>query len=237
MQRKFLAFDLEIAKVLPDDADDLKKHRPLGITCAAMLGEDEDQPHLWYSTDSEGTASPKMRRDDLIDMVDFLKGQVANGYTILTWNGLFFDFDILAEESGRLEDCQHLSIDHVDAMFHVFCMKGFPVGLEPASKAIGFQGKTSGIDGKMAPKLWADGQTEKVLEYVANDCSLLLAIALQSEATKCFQWITRRGSVSECELLRGQWRTVRHAMRLPEPDTSWMSNSPWPRSRFTAWWR
>ena len=31
--------------------------------------------------------------------MQYLATQVENGYTIVTWNGLGFDFDILAEES------------------------------------------------------------------------------------------------------------------------------------------
>ena len=31
---KFAAFDLEIAKVMPDGQVDLKEYTPLGITCA-----------------------------------------------------------------------------------------------------------------------------------------------------------------------------------------------------------
>ena len=34
--------------------------------------------------------------------------------------------------------------------------------------------------------------------------------------------------------LRRGWLTVREALRLPEPDTSWMSN-PIPRRQFTQW--
>ncbi len=39
---KYVAFDLETAKIMPDDAGDLKAYRPLGITCAAALSDDGD---------------------------------------------------------------------------------------------------------------------------------------------------------------------------------------------------
>ena len=35
MDRKYLVFDIETAKVLPDGEQDIKAHRPLGIACAA----------------------------------------------------------------------------------------------------------------------------------------------------------------------------------------------------------
>ena len=235
MDRKYLAFDIEIAKILPRDVDDLKAHRPLGISCAALLAEDEDQPHLWCSNNPDGSPASRTSRDDLGELVDFLKRQVADGYTILTWNGLSFDFDILAEESGRLADCRQLAVDHVDMMFHVFCLKGFPVALDAAAKAINSPGKPPGIDATMVPRLWAAGDTKTVLDYVANDCKITLEVARVSERQRRFAWLTRRGTASDFYLSGGRWKTVQDAMRLPEPDTSWMSKPPWPRSRFTSW--
>lgn len=234
MDRKYLAFDLEIAKILPDDVDNLKAHRPLGICCAAVLAANAEQPRLWYSSDAAGMPLPTMSRQDLSELVDFLKAQLLGGYTVITWNGLGFDFDILAEESGRLKDCRRLAIDHIDLMFHIFCEKGFAVSLEAAAKAIGSRGKPPDIEAKMVPKLWAAGETDKVLSYVANDCKLTLEVATVSERRGHFSWITRRGTDSDLHLRSG-WLTVRDAMRLPDPDTSWMSSPPWPRSRFTAW--
>ena len=52
--RKFLALDIETAKVLPDGAD-LRSQRPLGICCAAVLAGGDDQPKLWYSVNPDGT--------------------------------------------------------------------------------------------------------------------------------------------------------------------------------------
>jgi len=37
MTRRYLAFDMETAKVLPPDVTDVLAHRPLGITCAAAV--------------------------------------------------------------------------------------------------------------------------------------------------------------------------------------------------------
>ena len=39
-----------------------------------------------------------MTNDDLISLVEYLQFMAARGYTILTWNGLSFDFDVLGEE-------------------------------------------------------------------------------------------------------------------------------------------
>ena len=44
-----------------------------------------------------------MSQQEAAGLVEYLAAQVEHGYTIVTWNGLGFDFDILAEESGMLE--------------------------------------------------------------------------------------------------------------------------------------
>lgn len=36
MPRKYVAFDIETAKILPAVVSELKAHRPLGIACAWM---------------------------------------------------------------------------------------------------------------------------------------------------------------------------------------------------------
>jgi hypothetical protein len=56
VDRKYLAFDLEIAKVIPDTERDIKAHRPLGISCGATLGGDDGAvPSLWYSRVAAGS--------------------------------------------------------------------------------------------------------------------------------------------------------------------------------------
>jgi len=232
MNNKYLAFDIETAKILPKDVDDLLAHRPLGISCAATLAADQSEARLFYSKSADGGPSAKMSRDDLSQFVDFLLARTDEGYTIVTLNGLGFDFDVLAEESGRQDDCKRLALGHVDMMFHVFCGKGFGVGLNAAAKAIGLS-KPADVDGSIAPQLWQDGKHDRVLDYVAQDCKITLDVAVAGEKQRAFRWITKRGTTASFDIPSG-WLTVRDAMKLPLPDTSWMDN-PWPRSKFTEW--
>ena len=102
-----------------------------------------------------------MNQEQAGELVQYLATQVENGYTIATWNGLSFDFDILAEESGMLAECRNLAVDHVDMMFHVLCRLGFGVGLDAAAKGMGIAGKPEGMSGAMAP-VWAAGNRETV---------------------------------------------------------------------------
>ncbi len=152
---------------------------------------------------------------------------------LVTWNGLGFDFDILAEESGMYDECKALALNHVDMMFHILCDRGFPVSLDNACHGLGLDGKPSDISGFNAPALWASGQHTSVLKYVANDCFLTLQVATTCTAKRCFQWITKRGKLSKFDLKHG-WLPVSRAVDIPLPDTSWMEN-PLPRTRPLQW--
>jgi len=118
-------------------------------------------------------------------------------------------------------------------MFHIFCDRGFPVALDKAAQAIGIPGKPDGMSGALAPQLWAKGRFQEVLDYVAQDVRIALQVAQMGEERQNFEWVTRKGTKSHMVLHRG-WLTVREALDLPEPDTSWMSN-PLPRQNFTDW--
>lgn len=231
MNRKYLAFDVETAKVLPERVKNLLEHRPLGIACAATYTGVEE-PRFWFSQDDEKPAS-QMRRENLIHVIDFLAKSVQEGYTILTWNGLGFDFDVLAEESGMKTECRELARNHVDMMFHVFCDRGFPVGLDNATQGMKVKGKSSSLAGHLAPQYWLDGRHEEVLDYVAQDVRCTLELGEACEKAGEFRWVTRKGTTSNMPLRSG-WLTVDEALRLPEPDTSWMDN-PMSRTRFTGW--
>jgi hypothetical protein len=230
--RRYLAFDLETAKILPEDAGDLLSHRPLGIACAAALRSDDPEPILWHGGPADAPA-PRLSRDDCRRLVADLEEKVREGYTLLTWNGLGFDFDILAEEADALEACARLARAHVDMMFHVHCDRGFGVALRNAASGLGVPGKTEGMDGSRAPVLWAEGRFREVLAYNVQDVRTALHVALAAEREGAFRWTTKKGTVKGFPLPSG-WLDVRAAQRLPLPDTSWMSD-PRPRERMTAW--
>ena len=233
MPRKYLAFDIETAADIPGPDFNWRPHRPIGITCAAVLLADEKEPVVWHAKSADGKPAPRMTRDEVCQIVRWLVEKVAAGYTLVTWNGLGFDFDVLCEESAAVEPCRELAFGHVDMMFHIFCEKGFPVSLDKAASAMGVAGKLDGLSGWQAPRLWAAGEHQKVLDYVAQDVRTALQVALAAEQRRSFSWKTQKGTVSSHPLKRG-WLSVRDAVQLPEPDTSWMSN-PIPRRNFSGW--
>lgn len=233
MARKYLAFDIETAKSVPGTDFNWKKHRPLGISCIASHSIDCADPKVWYSKTVAGLPAPQMSHADVVEFIRHLANCEREGFTLLSWNGLAFDFDILAEESGEPDTCGRLARAHVDMMFHIVCEKGFPIALRNAASGLGLPGKLAGVEGIDAPVLWANGKFDTVLEYVAQDVRTTLAIALESEKQKSFAWTTRKGTVSSMPLPSG-WLSVESALKLPLPDTSWMSDPP-SRKYFTAW--
>ena len=234
MAKKYLAFDIETIKPFPD-GEDWRPHRPLGMSCAAAHSEDMDL--TWFSRNSDGTIADQMSPEDLRAMVEELATltQPENGYTIVTWNGLGFDFDVLAEESGMQDVCERMALYHVDMMFHLFAVKGYLLGLETASKGMGLPGKTEGMDGRKAIEMWADGDRQPVIDYCAQDVRATLDLALECQKQGRLEWQSRSGR-RQILAIRGGWMNVKEAMSIQEPDTSWMTD-PIPRSNFTGWLR
>jgi hypothetical protein len=231
MKRKYLAFDIETAKV--HDGRDWTSCRPLGISCAATLLGDCDELVLWHGGTDRKSPADRISLQEAAGLVQYLATQIGRGYTIVTWNGVGFDFDILAEESGMLEQCRKLAANHVDMMFHVFCQLGHGVALDAAARGMGMAGKSEGMSGAVAPVLWAEGKREDVLAYVAQDVRITLELAMACEVHGRLRWIASSGKVRTMPLPEG-WLSVELAGQLPEPDTSWMGE-PWSRTRFTRW--
>ena len=233
MTKKYLAFDIETAKSIPGTDFNWKPHRPIGISCIASQLSDDAEPRVWFSQTANGSPAPQMSRIDVAAFVQHVASAAQSGITPLSWNGLAFDFDILAEESGQADVCKKLALSHVDMMFHIVCEKGYPVALKNAASGLRLPGKLAGVEGIDAPVLWARGEFDKVKEYVSQDVRTTLAVAMESEKRKSFAWTTRKGTVSSMPLGQG-WLSVEAALQLPLPDTSWMSDPP-SRSYFSGW--
>ncbi len=62
--KKYLAFDIEIFRELPDEEQDWKRYRPLGISCAATVAEDEREPTLFLGRGRDGAPSDQMTRQE-----------------------------------------------------------------------------------------------------------------------------------------------------------------------------
>ena len=225
---KYVLMDLETELISgPLDLD----LRVPGITIGATLTGDNDLK-LWYERDIEGQATGRtLSSTKAAELVHYLDHLAKEGHTIVTWNGAGFDFRVLAQASGLVSQCVDLAWDHVDMMFWFHCLKGFSIKLDSAAQAAG-SGKTTGMSGADAPRLWAEGQYTRVQEYVAQDVRAAAAVYEGTVKNRALYWITSQGRRSS---VRGHPLSVREAHQLPAPDTSWMTRAPWPREKFVGW--
>jgi hypothetical protein len=249
---KHVTFDLEITKEIPEGEDDWKTHRPLGISCAATLTS-SGETRLWHGSLPGGAIfdsvmlPARMTSEECQDLAFYLCAMYGKGFRVVTFNGLGFDLDVLQEECGGgewLDSCRILALDHIDMAFQMLCQRGFMVGLAAMADGLGLAGKTEGMSGALAPKMWAESRKaqNEVLEYVAQDARTTAETYEALLAQKKLWWMTKRGTRT-----RSPWEpiilkdgddarllTVAEALMLPEPDVSWMDD-PWPRSKFMGW--
>ena len=223
-----IVFDLE-TEVTPGPLN-LERHIP-AITVAATLA-DGGGLRLWYEQNAEGQATGDVLGRDLAgELVQYLADASRAGRTIVTWNGAGFDFRVLAQASGLTDPCVELAWGHLDLMFWFHCRNGYSIGLDRAAQAVA-SGKTQGMDGAEAARLWGDGEYERVLAYVGQDVRALAAIYQGARRTHGLRWVNTRGRTSRAA---GPLLSVREAYKLPLPDTSWMRRAPWPREKFVSW--
>lgn len=228
MDNRYLIFDLETEPL--DGPLNLDRRVPR-ITVAATLSNDGDL-RLWCERNAAGQVTGELMSAAMAQMlVAYLREMADAGYTIVTWNGSGFDFRVLARASGLKDQCIALAWAHVDMMFWFHCLRGFSIGLDKAAEAIG-SGKTAGLSGADAPRLWAAGEYDRVLDYVTQDVRATEAVYLAALRNNGIQWQTTYGRFSKAE---GTPLPVREAFKLPMPDTSWMKQKPWPRTHFVGW--
>ncbi len=77
---------------------------------------------------------------NVLELVHDLQKLVKNGYTLLTWNGAGFDFQVLAQESGLFEECGELALHHIDMMLLVTFRKGWLLPLQKALEGACLEG-------------------------------------------------------------------------------------------------
>lgn len=238
-----IAFDLEIVKEIPEGVE-WKDIRPLGISCVSALKHDQPLSHLWFHKDfTSGKTIPEpiatsgaMTQEELEPVVNSFGYWVESGCGLVTWNGLGFDFDVLAEESGMYDECKELALNHIDMMFHFLCVKGYPVGLDTVARGLGFGGKMAGMSGALAPQLWASPNLNdrlRVLRYVHQDSVSTLEVYEKSTELGQVPWTAKSGRPNTLYLSDG-WKTVKECLELPFPDTSWM-DKPLKREDFYSW--
>jgi hypothetical protein len=220
---KLAAFDLEITRIFPEGATDWWAYAPLGISCAAVALSDSDDAIVWSGHKGLGIEGSRAVIAGLMRLVE-------DGYTLVGFNSLGFDWRVLETESGL--DCRQLALNHIDFYFHLFCALGYGPGLDRLAKGMGLAGKPAGMDGAKAPVLWAEGKRQQVIDYCVADVCTTLEIALRAQRLGGVQWVSGSGKQVTVDFER--WLTATEALDLPEPDVSWMT-TPRTRKGSTEW--
>jgi hypothetical protein len=184
-----------------------------------------------------------MTREGALRILAALEEAAGRGETLVTWNGAGFDFRLLADETGRRQDCARLALKSVDMMFQVLCDRGHPLALDTALRGMEIppkihsvtltDGRTLEIDGAAAPRLWQQGEFRTVMAYCGGDVMGTLALAIECQRRQRLSWTSQRGRPSQMHL-SSRWLTVDECLSLPRPDTSWMTN-PLQREDVLQW--
>lgn len=233
--RQLLAFDLEIARALPDGefgAGDL------GISCADIayrpMGEPNGkiQHHTWQSLPTED----RMNEAQVGFMINDLVGMVDKGYKILTVNGAGFDFRVVAEEaSGNdFKIITGMAMTHIDLCFMVVAKRGHYLGLDAMAAGLGVKGKLHDVrlndgslitdmSGAKAPEIWQAGERDAVLAYLKDDTRSTLQVGEVIQAVGMIQWVSKKGRFLTLHM---PLMDVGECLGLPVPNNSWMDNPP-----------
>lgn len=229
--REYVSYDIELFDDLLEGDADLKLIKP---SVAAICTNYEDCK--FFDDD------PMMSVVTANRLVDEMLEYQNKGYNILTWNGLSFDLQLLGHYANRLEDCGRIALRHVDMMFLVVCHKGYFLSLDKALKGANIQSKLHNVTlndnttfasmgGDKAPLLWRNKEFSAVREYLKVDVEQPLKLARHIENFGYIRWTSNSG---KAQSLRTNMLTVKEALQLPVPDTSWMKNVK-KREEFYNW--
>lgn len=234
-----LSFDLEIANSIPEGCDDWKEVRPLGISCAAtaslypsLIKGSVINTNYWFAENSvHKPVSRGMDKTEAQRIAMDLSKSVALGYKIVTWNGLSFDFDVLAEESGLYRVCSELALNHIDLMFIVVTLRGHFLGLDKAAKGHKIPGKLKSVKlndgtiikdmaGASAPGMWHRGEFDAVLAYLKDDVRITLELARSIEREKYVKWKSDKGYKQKIKIPK--LYTVKECLEIKRKIPHWV---------------
>lgn len=202
---RFASFDIEIAKIGLEKDKPFLEQGPLGVSIAAVAFEPLDngvKPHVATWESSPGVSAMTTFQAQIV--VRELMDAVFRGYALLTWNGVAFDFAVLAEESGMRDECARLALHHVDMMQMVVHKAHHFLGLDKAMVGARLPSKLHRVtlndgtvledmSGEKAPELWARNERDAVRAYIAQDVIGPIALARVIERSHTVRWTSDNG--------------------------------------------
>ena len=229
---EILGFDLEVCNMLDIDKP-LAEQLPMGITCA-VVSRVQAPIAIFRPPMTAGRYEDKLTTDRCIFLAEYLCEADFSGDTIVTVNGLGFDFRVLwAEIEGEFPAAPFVRMvkNHVDLGFAMLCGLGYMGGLVAMGKGMGVGSKTEGMDGVRAVELWKGGKEaqDNVIVYCSRDAELTAQVYNAVVTRKSLTWITKAGKSRDFDFgMDVSKLAVARALEFSEPDTSWMTS---PRKR------
>lgn len=239
MLEKYVAFDVETSSDFPDDRPWYEVDVPMGISIIGThaVTPTSEYPLLWYGRE-RGAPTQSLTVSILDDFISYLESLVDDGYYVVSWNGLGFDFPALAHLHPQFEQRLYLLARyHWDIQYQFYLTKGYPIGLGAASYGLGLG--TKSLTGEQAPYLWRTGAYQIVQEYVAKDAELtarlvraIAKVGKRENRGPGIIWTAKSGNINFCSF--PDVRLVNDLLDDEPPTQSWMTD-PLPREAFT-WW-
>ncbi len=230
---KLASFDIEISDNLSTPGEPTWPPR---ISCAALALSDAQDDVIYYTSSPD---SEHMTPGQVTEMLRDLHVYTANGYKILTWNGVAFDFQVVAancEDVNASKKALEIAYyNHIDMMLLVSFQVGYRLGLDAALLGAGLAGKKhevrlsdgtliTDMSGAKAPELWRKGERSAVLEYLHDDVIQPLLLADDIDKRKSIYWTSKKGRPMAVGI--PALYTVQEASTLlAEPaDLSWLTD-------------
>lgn len=269
MNDNALGWDLEIAEELPLDSPFDPVASPMGISCAAVANDNDAQlfhgATALYQEPMLFSVGNCMLIQECRDMADALYAYQRKGKRIVTWNGLGFDFPILAQSCQSTDYARlvaEIALAHTDVAYAMLCDRGYMISLQSAATGLRLQGKLENMTGALAPVIWngvgreltpdehltlsklgiTPGTVEArqlCLDYVEQDARTTYAVYDRLMYEQALTWITRAGTWARQpwipSLINRGLGTCADMHSLPLPDTSWMTGEPRTRESCIGW--
>lgn len=202
---RVIAWDLEVGEI-PDFEKLLREPYYIPITCIAVCDGVNGQVETWPKSaqDAKEALTYEDLRPFLLNLVEMTLGKA--GYYSVVFNGVNFDWKVLdlalqhfAHDDPRANDARgylhRMALERtIDPAQIMVWHMGYSVSLAAMAEALGVPGKLEGTSGKDAPELWAQGEYDRVLQYVERDALCAYDVYEQLVITKHLpSWVNRHG--------------------------------------------
>ena len=225
------------------------KHSTItGLLCAVTRRSGEP-PHAWVGEkipNEQGWAPLDIAKIE--SLLLYIEAQQKAGCRLVTWDGLRESLAILAKfaEGASKQACVDIALRHIDIAFQLFCSRGFIISLKSILKSMGVADKTHGQRTAFARSTWDKGKEAQItlLKVAAEVTGTITQLYSAIQESGNLTWLTKDKAEAywppetAYDIMSKEDRLliVEEALRLPEPDVSWMS-TPFKKDRgdFLLW--